>query len=221
MVSFIASLNISTSAKEIDPNSWLKVVNKRIDTVKQTCHKTNDYQLYVLETQIHNSNQLIDNLKELEKLQNLYIENQSEEITLLENKIHQNYASYRKLGGVLPIDKIKPSTDPCQLTIAAELKSLSYIALVQARYKHQAPVVYPRKEIRRDRSGTVVLDFVINNKGKAKNIKVVSATSVAFQNSAIKALKASTFYITMKNGKAFHQRATRKYVFDIEKTQTK
>lgn len=65
------------------------------------------------------------------------------------------------------------------------------------------------------------LDFLISSKGKAKNIKVVSATSVAFQNSAMKALKASTSYITMKNGKAFHQRATRKYVFDIEKTQTK
>lgn len=47
--------------------------------------------------------------------------------------------------------------------------------------------LYPREELKR--SGKVTFEFVVDEQGKAQNIKTVYATSAAFEKAALEALK--------------------------------
>lgn len=66
----------------------------------------------------------------------------------------------------------------------------------------QKNVVYPSMAIRLEKEGDVVLKVLINEKGKAENIEIVSSTSALFDQAAIDALKHYKTNPAMNNGKA-------------------
>lgn len=70
----------------------------------------------------------------------------------------------------------------------------------QPRARSQMPPVYPAEMRREGMSGTVVVDFVVARDGRVHSVVVVSSTSRAFEESAVRAVERWRFAPGLKQG---------------------
>lgn len=217
---FLVYTSPSVASEHVGDKAWQKTIDEHVAFITKNCHQTNAYKRYDLTKKIERDYGTVQRKKyRLESMKSTKEKSQADIDSLqaqtkrIENKMLKAYVHYRKLGGTLALPSVKPLFDPCEETVRAELSKLSYVAPIEARYRHRVSPYYPRKELQRVRTGRVDFEFVIDTQGKAKHINTISSTSIGFKRSALKALRASTFYVHMKNGKAYEHKAKTTFHF--------
>lgn len=216
-------LYANTSVASDNTDDWQKAINDHVAFITKNCRQTHAYKRYDLAKNIERdydtiqtSQSRLKHMKSAKEKSLAEIDRLQAQKKHIENTMLKDYARYRRLGGKLALPNVKPLSDPCEESIRAELSKLSYVLPIEARYRHRVRPSYPRKEAVRGQTGRVEFEFVIDTQGKAKHINTITATTTGFEKYARKALKASTFYVYMRHGKAYEHKAKTTFLFILE-----
>ena len=101
----------------------------------------------------------------------------------------------------------------------AEPRDVEFGSSEGPRFSHREMPVYPLLARRLGKEGKVILRLTIDDKGKLLNLEIIEGSGYGFTESAIEAVRRSTFQPAMKEGKPILSRALLPIKFTLRRTE--
>mgnify|MGYP000182777561 CR=1 FL=1 len=111
-----------------------------------------------------------------------------------------------------------PVVQSARIESASEPVETEFGAAVAPSFLHREMPVYPALARKMGKEGKVVLRLTIDEIGNLLNVEVVENAGYGFAESAVDAVKKSTFLPAKKNGKAVASRALLPIRFNLRRT---
>lgn len=101
----------------------------------------------------------------------------------------------------------------------AEIKDVEFGSAEGPKFLHREMPVYPLVARRLGKEGRVLLRLTINERGQLLNVEVIEKAGLGFTESALEAVRKSTFSPAKKEGKPIPSRALLPIKFTLRRTE--